>query len=164
MQQVKDACAANGLVFTIWMSRPFDAGLVRAACLNSKADGVILEGEIPGWVNEAVNWPSVISAIEDIPIAKSVVTNFAPFVTETGLPDRSKSQPLIDAGYACLTECYLAENQNATPENTDWYARVHLGWASTQPVLGVYGGKTLADYPTRNNYANWSVWDAGEVL
>ena len=23
---------------------------------------------------------------------------------------------------------------------------------------------TLADYPTRDNYRNWSVWDAGEVL
>lgn len=151
-------------MFTVWLSRPFDGGLVRDACLRSRAAGVILEAEIPGFVPEAVDWPSVVAAIQDLPIHKSVVTNFAPFVTEAGLPDRSKSQPLVDAGYACLTECYLSEAPLATPENTDFYARAHLGWAATQPVLGVYGGKTLADYPTRDNYQNWSVWDAGEVL
>jgi hypothetical protein len=152
------------LVFTIWLSRPFDAASVREACLRSQAAGVILEGEIPGFVPEAVDWPSIIAAIQDLPIPKSVVTNFAPFVDENGLPDRSKSQPLVDAGYACLTECYLSEAPLATPENTDFYARAHLGWSATQPVLGLYGGKTFDDYPTRDNYHNWSVWDAGEVL
>lgn len=164
MQQVREACRAHDLLFTIWLSRPFDAQTVRAACLAAQPDGVALEAEIPGWVPEAVDWPSVIAATADLPIAKSVVTNFAAFVTQDGLPDRAKSQPLVDAGWACLTECYLSEAPMATPENTDFYARAHLGWTATQPVLGLYGGKTFDDYPTRDNYANWSVWDAGEVL
>lgn len=161
---MRDACANHDLVFTIWLTRPFDPASVRQACLDSLAKGVVCEAEIPSFVPEAVDWPAVVAAVQDLPIPKAVCTNFAPFVTQDGLPDRSKSQPLVDAGWACMTECYLSEAPNATPENTDFYARTHLGWSETQPVLGLYGGKTFADYPTRNNYRNWSVWDAGEVL
>jgi hypothetical protein len=159
-----EACASSGLVFTIWLTRPFDAGIVRQACLDSRAAGISLEAEIPGFVPEAVDWQACVNAIADLPIAKSVVTNFAPFVDVNGYPDPAKSKPLVDAGWACLTEAYLGEAPNATPENLDFYARAHLGWTETQPVLGIYGGKTLADYPTRGNYRNWSCWDAGEVL
>lgn len=164
MQQVRDACVAHDLTFTIWLTRPFDAAIVRQAALDSGAAGVICEGEIPGYVPEAVDWAAVAAAVADLPIHKAVVTNFAAFVTEEGLPDPSKSAPLVQHGWACMTECYLSEAPMATPENTDFYARAHLGWTATQPVLGLYGGKTFADYPTRDNYANWSVWDAGEVL
>lgn len=163
-QAMRDACVAHDLIFTIWLTRPFDAQSVRAACLQSQASGLICEAEIPGYVPEAVDWPSVIQAVTDLPVPKAVCTNFAAFVTEQGLPDPSKSQPLVDAGWACMTECYLSEAPNATPENNDFYARAHLGWSATQPVLGLYGGKTFADYPTRDNYSNWSVWDAGEIL
>jgi hypothetical protein len=31
-------------------------------------------------------------------------------------------------------------------------------------VIGIYGGVSWDDYPTRDNYRNWSVWDASEVL
>jgi hypothetical protein len=161
---VRDACRAHDLVFTIWLTRPFDAASVRAACLASQAAGVICEAEIPGFVDAAVDWPSVVGAVGDLPISKAVVTNFAAFVTQDGLPDPSKSKPLVDAGWACMPECHLAEAPNATPENGDFYARAHLGWTATQPLLGMQGGKTFADFPTRDNYANWSVWDAGEVL
>lgn len=111
-----------------------------------------------------MNWPSIIKAVEDLPIYKAVTTNFAAFVTEDGLPDRSKSQPLVDAGWACMPECHLAEAPSATPENGDFYARAHLGWTETQPLLGIQGDITLDDFPTRDNYRNWSVWDAGEAL
>lgn len=137
---------------------------MRVAALTSKAAGVCLEGEIPGYVPEAVDWQACVDSIADLPIAKSVVTNFAPFVTEDGYPDPSKSKPLVDGGWACLTECYLGEAPWSTPENQDFYAKAHLGWNETQPVIGIYGGKTFDDYPTRDNYRNWSVWDAGEVL
>ena len=162
--EMRAACANHNLVFTIWLTRPFDAGSVRQACLDSQCAGVSLEAEIPGYVPEAVNWSAVVNAIADLPIHKSVVTNFAPFVTQDGFPDPGKSLPLVDAGWACLTECYLGEAPQSTPENQDFYARSHLGWHATQPVIGIYGGKTFADYPTRDNYRNWSVWDAGEVL
>jgi hypothetical protein len=161
---MRDACNAHDLVFTVWLTRPFDAAAVRQAVLASGASGVICEGEIPGYVPEAVDWQAVATAVSDLPVHKAVVTNFAAFVDEHGLPDPSKSAPLVQNGWACMTECYLSEAPQATPENADFYARAHLGWTSTQPVLGLYGGKTFADYPTRDNYANWSVWDAGEVL
>lgn len=164
VQAMTEACSSSGLVFTIWLTRPFDAGTVRQACLESGAAGVSLEAEIPGHVPEAVDWQACVDGISDLQIAKSVVTNFAPFVDVNGYPDPSKSKPLVDAGWACLTEAYLGEAPLATPENLDYYARAHLGWTETQPVLGIYGGKTLDDYPTRDNYRNWSVWDAGEVL
>lgn len=163
-QEMRDACTNHDLIFTIWLTRAFDAASVRQACLDSQARGVICEGEIPGYVPEAVDWPAVISAVADLPIPKAICTNFAPFVDEQGYPTPEKARPLVEAGWACLTECYLAEAPNSTPENQDFYARSHLGWAETQPVLGIYGGKTFDDYPTRDNYRNWSVWDAGEVL
>lgn len=161
---MRQACANEGLVFTIWITRPFTAQSVRQACLASQAAGVSVEGEIPGYVAEAVDWDELVAALADLPIAKSVVTNFAPFVNADGTPAPAKAKPLVDAGWACLTECYLGEAPNSTPENQDFYATTHLGWSETQPVIGIYGGKTWSDYPTRDNYRNWSVWDAGEVL
>lgn len=168
--QVKAACEAQGLIFTIWMTRDFVAADVRKAAIESGCSGIILEGEIPaenapGVPNpQAVDWASVAAAISDLPIPKAVVTNFAPFVHHAGAPWPEKANPLIDAGWACMTECYLSESPDSTPENTNYFATVNLGWKETQPVLGCYGGKTLADYPTRNNYRNWSVWAAGNVL
>lgn len=167
---MKQACESTGLVYTIWLTRNFTAAEVRQACVESGAAGVSLEAEIPaenapGVPNpQAVNWPEVIFELSDLNIYKAVVTNFAPFVHADGSPWPEKAAPLIKAGWRCMTECYLGEAPMATPENTNWYATVNLGWSETQPVLGIYGGKTFADYPTRNNYRNWSVWDAGSVL
>ena len=163
-QEMRDACANHGLIFTIWLTRPFTAASTRQACLDSGAAGVIVEGEIPGYVDEAVNWPAMVAALADLPIPKAVCTNFAPFVDVNGYPDEPKARPLVEAGWACLTECYLGEAPMSTPENQDFYARSHLGWSETQPVIGIYGGKTFDDYPTRFNYRNFSAWDAGEIL
>ena len=128
-----------------------------------------LEAEIPAEngdgtpKSEAVDWADVTLNIADLPIAKSVVTNFAPFTHHDGKPYPEKAKPLVDAGWACLTECYLGESPGSTPEAMDFFAG-HLGWSETQPMIGIYGGKTWNDYPTRNQYRNWSVWDAGSVL
>lgn len=161
---MREACERHGLIYTIWITRPFDASSVRQMCLDAAPAGVSLEAEIPGHVPEAVDWQACITAIADLPIAKAVITNFAPFVDASGLPAPEKAAPLVAADWACLTECYLGEAPNSTPENQDWYAKTHLGWDETQPVIGIYGGASWDDYPTRDNYRNWSVWDAGEVL
>jgi len=162
--EVRAACAARGLVFTIWLTRPFDADTVRKAVLDSQAAGIALEAEIPAHVPEAPDWPSIVNEIADLPVYKAVVTNFAAFVHPDAYPWPEKAAPLVEAGWHCLTECYVGEAPNATPENTDWYARTFLGWPETQPVIGIYAGATFDDYPTRDRYRNWSVWDAGEVL
>jgi len=167
---VKAACDAAGLIFTIWMTRNFTAAEARQAVVESGAKGFIAEAEIPsenppGVPNpQAQNWPELIFELSDLNIHKAVVTNFAPFVHWDGAPFPEKAAPLIDAGWHCMTECYLSEAPLATPERTNFYAITNLGWSETQPVLGIYGGKTYSDYPTRDNYRNWSVWDANSVL
>lgn len=166
---VKQACAAHGLTYTVWLTRPFTPAQVRQVCIDSGAAGIILEAEIPAEEGngspkpESVDWAQVVFQTRDLDIYKAVATNFAPFVHHDGTPYPEKAAPLVATGWACLTECYLGESPNSTPENTDFFAR-HLGWTETQPVIGIYGGKTWDDYPTRNNYRNWSVWDAGSVL
>ena len=167
---MKAACASVGLVYTIWLTRNFTAAEVLQAAVNSQCQGVIVEGEIPAEIGpgqanpQAVNWAELAHVMADLPIPKAVATNFAPFIHHDGTPAPEIAKPLIDAGWACITECYLGESPNSTPENQDFYATRNLGWPETQPVIGLYAGKTWADYPTRDNYRNWSVWDAGEVL
>lgn len=168
--EVRAACEAEGLVYTIWLTRPFDADSVRAAVIQSGAAGVSLEGEIPaesapGVPNpQAVDWPSVIDALDDQDLHKSVVTNFAPYTHHDGSPYPEKATPLIADGWRCLTECY-----DMTGDPEQWIERraffaTHVGWATTQPVIGIYAGRTFDDFPTRDRYPNWSVWSAEYVL
>ena len=168
--QVREACAGR-LVFTIWLTRPFDAASARQAAVESGCQGIILEGEIPAeWVNpsgvlepkpDAVNWPECVFHLQDLPIPKACVTNFAPFVHHDGSPWPDKASPLINAGWACITECFITESPNSTPANTDFYAKSALDWPTTQPMVE---GWHLADYGDLSAYANVSHWDAGNVL
>lgn len=152
------------------MTRNFTPQDVRQAAINSGCEGIIVEGEIaaeigPGQPNpQAVDWDELVSVMADLPIPKAVATNFAPFMHHDGSPWPEKCASLIANKWACITECYLGESPNSTPDNQNFYATRNLGWPETQPVIGLYGGKTWSDYPTRDSYRNWSVWDAGEVL
>jgi hypothetical protein len=148
------------MVATIWLTRPFDAAMVRQAVVESGAQGVLLEGEIPPDRPESVNWPEVILYLSDLDVAKGVVTNFAPFVHTDGSLAPEKSKPLVDAGYACVTECFVTESPNSTPANTDFVAR-QLGWERSQPMIE---GWHIADYGDLSRFANVSHWDAGNVL
>lgn len=146
--------------FTIWLTRPFDAAYARQAAVESGCQGIILEGEIPGERPEAVNWPEVIFHLQDIPIPKAIVTNFAPFVANDGSAMFDKAAPLIAAGWACITENFVTESPNTTPANTDFFAR-QLGWSETQPMIE---GWHVADYGDLSRFRNVSHWDAGNVL
>lgn len=157
--EYRAACAGK-LVFTIWLTRPFDGAFARQMAVESQAAGILLEGEIPSERPESVNWPEVIFHLADLDIAKGVVTNFAPFVKQDGSPWPEKARPLIDAGYACVTENFISESPNSTPDNTDHYAK-QLGWPRTQPMVE---GWRLSDYGDLSGYANVSHWDAGNVL
>lgn len=166
---VKQAVEANGDVFTIWMTRPFTAAQARQACVESGASGFSAEAEIPsedenGPKPEAQNWPELIHELDDLPIPKSVMTNFAPFVHHDNTPWPEKAKPLIDAGWNCLTECYDIEGEpEFWPERRDFYAK-QLGWSETQPGLGLYAGRNLGDFPSRHEYRNWWAWSAESVL
>lgn len=174
--EVREACEQEGMIFTIWLTRPFDAALVRQTAVESECSGVLVEGEIPAMnpgpdgVGEvpnpqAVNWPELIFTLSDLDIFKGVATNFAPFTHHDGSPYPEKSRPLVEAGWACLTECYDMPFTPAPlrPAERAGFAK-HLGWNVTQPILGLYGGDTLGDYPTRDDYRNWSVWAAEYVI
>lgn len=191
---VKAACEEFGLVYTIWLTRPFTAASARQAAVESGAAGVLLEGEIPAmnpdtsWrvvqrlrqryhqvdhpgikVGEipnpqAVNWPEVIFLLSDLNIFKGVVTNFSPFTHHDGTPYPEKAAPLINAGWACLTECYDMIGDPALWIERRKFFAGHLGWFATQPVLGLYSGRTFASYPGYESERNWSVWAAEYVL
>jgi hypothetical protein len=161
---VKNAVESENGTFTIWLTRPFTAAEALQAVVESRCTGFLAEAEIPAHRPEAQNWPELIHALRDQPIYKGVVTNFAAFVHEDGTPWREKSQPLVDAGWHCLPEAYDMSGEPALwPDRRHAFAQ-HLGWTQTQPVLGTYGGRTLADFPSRNGFPNWSCWDAGSIL
>lgn len=167
---VKAAVEANGDAFTIWLTRDFSAAQARQAAVESGCSGIALEAEIPsenapGVDNpQAVNWPEMIFTLKDLPITKAVVTNNAPFVHHDGTPWPEKVAPLVAAGWSCLTEAYdLDGDPTQWIERRDFFAK-QCGWQETQPVIGLYGGRTLADFPTRNQYRNWSAWAAEYVL
>lgn len=162
----------NKLIFTIWYTRPFTPAQVRQGCLENNAKGVILEGEIPSeWLNpatgqvepkpDAVNWPEMIFHLADLPIPKAVVSNFAPFVHHDGSPWPEKAQPLIQAGWHYISECFVSESPNSTPARTDWYAKANLGWPETQPMIEAWH---IEDYGDLSMFRNVSHWDAGNVL
>lgn len=155
-QAFKDA----GLIFTCWMTRPFDGPLVRQYVEQYAPDGIILEGEIPAHRPEAVNWSDVIFHLADKKIPKAVVSNFAPFVHEDGTPAPEYAKPLIDDGWAYISENFITEAPNATPANTDWYAKTKLGWPRTQPMIEAWH---VQDYGDLSLFQNVSHWDLGNV-
>jgi hypothetical protein len=178
---LKNAVESENGVFTIWLTRNFTTAEALQAVVESRCTGFIAEAEIPSENEigepkpEAQNWPELIFALKDQNIFKAVVTNFAPFVhgrtdvpqddpRYSGKPWPEKARPLVEAGWHCLTEAYDLTGEPALwPDRRHAFAQ-HLGWTQTQPVLGTYGGRTLADFPSRNFYPNWSCWDAGSIL
>lgn len=76
----------------------------------------------------------------------AVITNFNTI-------DAERAAPLIEAGFSCITEAYLGDNPQATPDNLDNDAR-HRGWAYTIPAFGVWN-KPLQEYQ------QWFGWPQG---
>lgn len=167
--EVKAAVEAENGIHAIWLTRNFDGPEVRQAVVQSQCSGVLLEGEIPpengpGQPNpQAPNWPEIIFQLSGLPIRKGLISNGSPFVHHDGSLFPEIAEPLVADGWAMAPECYLSEAPNATPENVASFYGA-LGWHTIQPAIGLYGGKTLADYPTRNNYPGWSVWAAEYVF
>lgn len=156
----RSACSGK-LVWSVWLTRPFTAQEVRTAVVESQCEAIILEGEIPGDRPEAVDWVDVIFHLRDFDIPKAIVTNFAPFVSSEGQVMPEKARPLIEDGWACITENFVSESPNSTPENTHYFATQVLGWPTTQPMIE---GWHIADYGDLSRFSGVSHWDAGNVL
>lgn len=106
----------------------------------------IAEVEGPGDLEGVTN---VINGVGGGPLpacSKAIITNFSTLT-------RQNSRPLIDAGFTCLTECYMNEIPTMTPDNMNLIAR-NLGWPTSQPVAGVY---PVAGQPTPD-YTPWKDW------
>jgi hypothetical protein len=161
---VKQACEDEGLIFGIWMTRSFTAVEAASAVQASAANFFIAEAEIPATLPQSQDWPALIMELAPYKIPKAVVSNTAAFTDPAGAYHPEVAAPLIADGWAYLSECYLSEAPHATPENQNWTVTTKLGWPETQPVAGLYGGKSMADYPTLGNYRGWSAWSAEYVL
>lgn len=118
------------------------------------SDLAIAEVEGPGDYEGVIN---VIHGVGGGPLPScslAIVTNF-----NTPLQSREAAKPLIDANISCLTEAYMNENINATPDQMDRIAR-NLGWATSQPTFGVYpvGGNPPP------SYSQWQDWPGADYL
>jgi hypothetical protein len=142
---VRQECIDQRIAFGVWEAEPL-VGSGTASVAEAGAGFYIAQAEGPR------DWEAITADFRlnypELPAA--VVTNFG------GLEDPANCVPLVQADFACLTECYIAQNPNATIANCDFSAR-QRGWKSTQPVLGLYHGVTFADYDVRGLFG-WSVW------
>lgn len=131
----RDACFAHGIKAGVWFTDSWNL----PTCPQD-AQFVIGELESEG------DYQGCINALWSLPaIPKAVITNFNPLADANGnyLPD--KAAPLISAGFRCLTEAYLGDNPNSTPDRLHFTATQKLGWPDAQPVFGIYN-KPLAEY------------------
>lgn len=144
----KFECESHGVLPGVWITvggnlymTPPDAPFAIAECEGpGDYDGII------NHINGTASGP-----LPTCPLA--ICTNF-----NTPLTTPEAAAPLINAGFWCLTESYLNENLNATPDNMDRKARF-LGWPTSQPVFGVYD----AIYPAPT-YAQWHGWPGVDYL
>ena len=85
-------------------------------------------------------------------------------VTNFGGLDDQNVRPLIEAGFACITESHVRESVGTTIEAQLDYARRVLGWPDPQPMIGLGAGATRADYPGWETYPGVSVFTAEQAL
>lgn len=105
-------------------------------------------------------------ALPDCPLA--IITNFGGLLIKDagGVTDitasLARAKPLVDAGFDCLTECYLRTDDGRptglTPAKLDFIATQHLGFPRTQPVFGTFGGTRLEEYEQWVDWPGWSVY------
>ena len=105
------------------------------------------------------DYDGVISAINrgrlpDCSLA--IITNFNVPFTSPGAIHPEVAVPLIENGFHCLTECYLGDNPNATPDRLDWTSK-RFGWPASQPVFGLWNAPL-------STYDAWKDWPGVHYL
>jgi len=125
------------MTFGVWEAYPTPgsgAGAVRA----SWASHYIAQAE------ESQPWAEIVGSFRrDFPaMPAAVVTTFVGLgALNSGGYDSSIAKPVVEAGFHCLTEAYMSESPNWTPERLDWTAKTHLGFPVTQPTIGLWNGR-----------------------
>ena len=127
------ACHSAGLKAGPWYT---DGGNV--ALTPTDADFTIAECESEG------DRQGILAAPRPS-VRHAIITNFTPMTDGNGVPQPEKAKPLIDLGYECLTESYIGDSPGMNPDDMNFRATQQLGWARSQPVLGIYNAP-LADY------------------
>lgn len=93
---------------------------------------------------------SLVAALDHLPGCPLAIITNLDFTDTQGVDQPELAAPIIEAGFACITECYLGDNPQATPENMDFRAR-GLGWERTQPAFGLYNAPA-------ETYLPWIDW------
>lgn len=135
----RDKCNAHGLMPGVWVTDGWNLPMTPV-----DAEFTIAELESAGDYDGIMASPT-----PSIPHA--IVTNFSPFRDSGRDP-----QPLVERGYVCITEAYIGDNPNATPDRLHFTARQH-GWATSQPAFGVYNAPLSA-------YSEWMDWPGCDYL
>ena len=156
----RQACEGK-LLWTVWLTRPFDAAYCRQVAIESGCAAIALEAEIPAHRPEAPNWAEVDFMLKDLPIRKAILATVSPFQHVDGTPWPEKAKPLVDGGWTFISQCFLSESPNSHPDNLNFYATRHLGFPSTQALVEA---DNLAAYGDLSRYPNLLHWDAGDVL
>lgn len=136
----RDACAAEGILPGVWFTE--GGNLYRTP---PDARLAIAEIEGPGDYQGVMN---VLNAGQLPSCPLGIVTNFSTLT-------REECKPLIEAGFTALPEAYANADPNETPDAVDWYARVNLGFGSSQPVAGRW---------TPYDYSQWESWPLVDYL
>lgn len=91
---------------------------------------------------------------------RAVWTNFTGAgAMQDGTYSVEAAKPFWLNGFVCITEAYLQDNPQGTPEVLDWTARVKMGYSKVFPSIGIYSGWTVERYAHElRNYPHYSVY------
>lgn len=133
----RDACTAWNMASGVWVT---EGAMI--ANVPADADFAIAELEGPG------DYDGILAAPTPA-MPHAVITNFNTITAE-------RAAPLIERGYACMTEAYIGDNPLATPPGLDNDARWR-GWDYSVPCFGIYNA-ALEDF------AAWFDWPYGWAI
>lgn len=152
---MRDACLDQGIVPGVWFTHGGNIDY-------TPADAAFAIAEHEGYSDhDGLMLAIRAEAIPNCP--RAIVTNFAGLVDPaSGMDDPARAKPIIDAGFECLTEAYLGDNPNATPDRLD-YRAARLGWRRSAPVFGVWNAP-MRSYERWLEWPGWSVYLAEHVL
>jgi hypothetical protein len=163
VQAIRDRCASKGTAADgepvikcgVWEAAVDYGSPARVA---AGFDFYIGQVEGPGQYDRLLqSLPAYRTAFPTLPTA--VVTNFG------GLDTATLAAPLIRAGLTCIPESHLCESTGGgTPASIVDYAQRVLGFGSAQPMAGLGGGCTLANYPDLQTFPGYSIFAAEELF